>query len=310
MSILPLFYYPTKIVWVDDDEVLLQASTEIFSDANEIQTFSSPISCLHFFSTYVPFLKTVPFLRGKVECDDYDTINHFPVDINSELFERLPMQLERKNEVSIIIIDYRMPLMTGIELCRQLKHVPAKKILLTGDADTACAVSAFNEGIIDCYIRKDNPNIRDEINEYLEILSNNYFSDQSKSLLTHFETDRKIPLSDPVFVRFFKKWCKINEIKEHYVFDKQGNMQLINRQGRKSLFIIHTDRSLNEFNDLYQDGKNIKRYLAEVNERKIIPFFGLGMEAWQFDASRWGCHMFEPNMLVGREKYYWFHHVT
>ena len=309
MSDLPLFFYPTKIVWVDDDEVLLQTSVEIFGGINMIQTFNSPISCLNFFSTYSPYLLSVPFLRGRFECEDYDTINHLPVDINSEAFKQLPGQAERKEEVSIIIIDYRMPDMSGIDLCRQLKHIPAKKILLTGEADTACAVKAFNEGVIDCYIRKDNPNLLNEINDYLDRLSNNYFYDQSKSLLSHIEIDHKIPSSDPEFCGFFKKWCKQNQIQEFYLSDKQGNMQLRNKQGMKSFFIIHTDNTLNTFSDLYQDSKVNSDILIAIQQRKKIPFFGLGMEAWQFDGSCWGNYMFEPAKFVGREKYYWFHKV-
>jgi CheY-like chemotaxis protein len=247
MSVLPLFYYPTTVVWVDDDALLLQVATEILGKELNIQTFTSPIACLNFFSTYESYLAKVPFLCGQEDSDDYETINHLPVDLDTAVFASFPEQAGRKNEISVIITDYNMPDISGIALCRELKKMPAKKILLTGDADTAQAIAAFNEGIIDCYIRKDSPNLVEEIKSYVSALQKEYLNDQTKSLLSYFEVDKKMPYSDSVFAAFFESWRKENAIQEHFIFDKQGNMQLVDTNGRKSFFILHTDTTLNAF---------------------------------------------------------------
>jgi len=305
MTVLPLFRYPTTVSWVDDDDVLLQVATDIIGQDENLITFNSPSSFLSFISTYVPHLETVHFTAPKTECDDYETVNHLPIDINSLAFFQLPTQPERKKEISLLIVDYHMPEITGLELCRHLKNKPFKKILLTGEATIKQAVAAFNEGIIDCFLQKDSPTLIDDIKKHLCILKDEYFLDQSKSLLLHLETDKKIPLSDPIFVSFFKSWCKENEIQEYYLFDKQGNMQVVNSKG-KSCFVIHTDNSLDQFCEIYGDNQDASHLIADVKERKKVPFFGIGLEGWQCNKNDWPQHFYVPEVLEGREKYYWF----
>lgn len=303
MSTLPLFYYPTTIAWVDDDELVLQVANELLGNENNVQTFSSPTACLDFFKNYVPHLANTSFLQGRT--DDNETINHLLVDINTEALMQLPTQHARKNEISVLIVDFRMPEMTGIELCRKLKNINVKKILLTGEADHSLAVRAFNEGIIDCFLQKGSETLADDIKEYLSTLSKEYFFDRSKPLLTHLEIDRKFPLSDPVFISFFKNWCIENNIQEYYLLDKQGDMQVIDIHGKKANFIIHTDKTLDEFYEIYQDNKDTSNLVEAVKERKSIPFFGAGLEGWQFPPGEWPKHFYAPNVIEGREKYYW-----
>lgn len=306
MSALPLFYYPASVVWVDDDELLLNAATEFFGNDVKVETFNSAEACLDFFENYTSILSEISLLSGCGDYEEYDTINHSPVDINTQALRQLPDQLERKNEVCVLIVDYRMHGMTGIELCRKLKSLSAKKILLTGDADSELAVAAFNEGIIDCYIRKDSSMLAAEIMNYLSTLSIEYFNDIGKTLLAHLETDRKIPFTDPIFVEFFMEWRKENRIKEHFIFDKQGNMQLIDDEGNRSLFIVHTDKTLNEFVELYASEKEILNYVEIVKNRTKVPFFGIGLESWQHEVKDWSEYFYTPEVLSGREKYYWF----
>jgi hypothetical protein len=196
--------------------------------------------------------------------------------------------------------------MTGIELCRHLKNTKFKKILLTGEANNELAIAAFNEGIIDCFIRKGSPSLIADIIDYLSALSNEFFYDFSKKLLSHLETNKKIPLSDPVFIKFFKNWQTENHINEHYIFDKHGNMEVIDEKGNKSLFVIHTDNTLNAFTDLHLDDVDAQDYVMEVNQRRKVPFFGVGLESWQYEVSDWSQYFYTPDVLNGREKYYWF----
>jgi len=90
MSALPLFYYPATVVWVDDDELLLSAATEFLGDVAKIKTFQSPKVCLDYFENYSSHLSTMTFLSGCSDYEEYDTINHLPVDINTKASRELP----------------------------------------------------------------------------------------------------------------------------------------------------------------------------------------------------------------------------
>ena len=60
------------------------------------------------------------------------------------------------NDISVVLSDFRMPKMTGVQLCRELerrKH-PAIRVILTGYAELNSIITAINEAGIYRYITK------------------------------------------------------------------------------------------------------------------------------------------------------------
>ena len=305
MAPFPIFNYPTTVLWVDDDNLFLKAISHTLGKQYKISTFNDAKKAVEFFNDYTPLLQSIPFLQGCRNHEDYDTAEHLPVDLNATAFSRIQDILERKNEISVLVVDYNMPGMTGIELCRQLKDLPMKKILITGEVENAQAVSAFNEGIIDRFIRKDSPTLVSELHSYFDILMKQYFKDNTHFLLSHLETDRLLPISDPIFVSFFKSWCEENKVKEYFLTDKQGNFCVIDESGEASYFVVHSDDTLNSFVDIYNDNEDFSTLISAVLSRDKIPFFGVGKDGWQVDSVEWNSHFYAPNILDGRERYYW-----
>ncbi len=70
-----------------------------------------------------------------------------------ELIRRLD---ERDEEVALLLVDYRMPAMNGIELLLEAVKVypEAKRVLLTAYADTEAAIKAINEVRLNHYLLK------------------------------------------------------------------------------------------------------------------------------------------------------------
>ena len=154
---------PSTIAWVDDDKLFLEAAANALGNHHSLLMFTAPQECLKFFDSYTALLPTMNFLRGCTDHESYDIIDHMPVDLNMQTLIKLRECQERHQEISIIIVDYKMSDVNGIELCRQLRSLPMKKILLTGEADEQKAVAAFNEGIIDCFISKTSPTLTNYI---------------------------------------------------------------------------------------------------------------------------------------------------
>jgi response regulator RpfG family c-di-GMP phosphodiesterase len=170
-----------------------------------------------------------------------------PTDID---FEKISFELNNdriKNDISAIIVDQNMPWMNGIELCKKLSHLPFKKILLTGSVTEDEVISAFNNKIIDCYIRKNADNFIEEVKSHVKLLSEKYLSEKSSPLLAHLEADKKLHFSDPEFMTFFSEWCSKNNIVKYFVIDKVGNMRVINDKDEISNFVVYTDDTLKEF---------------------------------------------------------------
>jgi len=312
MPTLPAFYHPTKIVSVDDDHLFLTAVSQLFSPDFLVQTFNHPDDCLAFFDAYVPPLDSISMTRCCIEHEKYDTINHAIIDVDVQNLSQLQFFHDKNQEVSVILVDYSMQKMNGIELCRSLKKFPFKKILLTGNADFHVAVHAFNENIIDRFIRKDSETVAHDIVFHTEKLAQEYFRERTKPFISHLETDGHLPLSDPIFITFFEFWCKNHTIKEYFLIDKKGSFQVTNHQNESFYCIIHTDQSLNAFvefyntcTELYQDKRDIIPFITAIENREKIPFFGPGKESWECTPATWENYFYPATIIHGREKYYW-----
>jgi CheY-like chemotaxis protein len=301
---LPIFYYPSTIAWIDDDALFLKSTSQILL-SNSFKTFVNPHECLKFFETYTPPLSKMNFLRDCIEHEYYETVNHSPVDFNVPALHNLHNMPERSQEISVIIVDYEMPEMNGIELCQKLRSLPFKKILLTGEADHQEAVSAFNNNTIDRFISKDSPTLVADIQTHVAALTEQYFCDRTYALLSHIEADHPSPLSDPTFIDFFRHWCNTHDIKEYTLIDKNGSFLAITADNKCLYFIIHTDRSINSFIKFNDDTHDAEFLINALKQREKIPFFGVGKESWQFEIPEWPNHFYLSNNLIGREKYYW-----
>jgi CheY-like chemotaxis protein len=305
MKTLPLFFYPSTTLLVDDNTLFLKSLNFLFGDDASTMLFTSPQQTLQFFNNYESFLCKTNFIRGAIESDNYDMLNHMPVDFEFSSLQKLRNRIERHSDVAVMITDYNMPEMNGIELCRELRHLPIKKILLTGEAELSLAVAAFNEGAIDCFIRKGTEKIDNEIIFYVKKLSQQFFVEATKSLLDHLETDYVLPFSDPIFISFFNEWCTVNSIKEYYLVDKNGNLLVIDEQNKHYYFTIHTERTLNNLVGLHSDDAEALIYLRAIILREKTPFFGEGIASWDQPPHRWAESFYSPQILQGREKYYW-----
>lgn len=303
MLSLPSFYFPTTTVLVDDDNLFLQGASQLV-DPRRLKTFNDPYDCIRFFDAYSRPLTKMSFLRGLTEDDRYWQTSHAPVDLNVSALHQIYHSAERSDEISIIIVDYKMPGMKGIELCRKLHSQSVKKILLTGEATHEEAISAFNDNTIDRFIRKDSATLVKDIQKHIFDLKHQYFYEQTQPLLSHLEVDYKLPQSDPVFINFFQNLCATHLIKEYYLIDKNGSLILVDNENKISYLIIHTDRSLNEFIKLNNDINGAEHYANLINQHRQIPFFGISKESWQFEINEWPKYFFTSESLDGRDKYY------
>lgn len=305
MSFLPLFSYPTLITLVDDDPVVLHALMELLKDEYAVMAFDQPQQAiLHIENQYALF-SSVKFLRGCNEFENYNLAGHLPVDVNYAAFLKVRSERTQPKEVSVMVIDYYMMQMTGIDLCRYLKSYPMKKILLTGEADERIATMAFNEGVIDCFIRKDYPHLTEKLRFHLNRLSQEYLLEKSQHLQAHLQTDRLLPVSDMAFAEFFKTYCNQQAIREYYAIDQNANFLVINTEGKRSLFIVHTDKTLDEFIELHNDTEHHREWIEAVDARQKIPFFGERKESWEVPLHAWPSCFYTPNVFEGRERYYW-----
>lgn len=303
----PLFYFPSTMICIDDHPDSIAALNTIFKPIRPINTFQDPQEALHFLNHYHSPLSLIPFLRAVTDGDNIGLTEYCPVDLNVLNIAKLAEFSERNKEISLLVIDYNMPEINGIELCRALKGTAMKKILLTGENNYKVALAAFNERIIDNFIQKDSPTLVEELIQSSQTLSHQYFLEKSQALLTHLEASKPLPLSDKKFIVFFEAWRNKNNITEYYLIDKIGSFLCFNHQGEKIHFIVHTESSLKEFSDLYEKeaGNEIPDLFQKLHRYEEIPFFGVGRSPWEEEVNTWVNYFYVAENFEGREIYYW-----
>ena len=85
-----------------------------------------------------------------------DTYRVLPASSGAEALDLLRRVQQRNEPIALLLVDHRMPQMTGIEfLAAATKLYPkAKTVLLTAYADTDAAIRAINEVKLDHYLMK------------------------------------------------------------------------------------------------------------------------------------------------------------
>ncbi len=305
MKALPLFYYPTTILIIDDDKFLIAALEEIFINKNKTVSFLSSSDCLDFLNKYKPPINHKKLLQSVAENDNFVTPQHSPVDFDVTSLSSILNNSERHNEISTMLIDYKMPEINGFELAKKINN-QLKKILLTGKALESEAIEGFNNNLINRFIQKGKEDTEKNILKYTDELMLNYFNELSLPLLSHLETDFLLPQSDAIFIEFFLELCSEKNIEEYYLIDKNGSYLCVDDKGQKFFLVIHTDRSIKNWLDLNQSENAFSdNQKSDIENRSIIPFFGIGKEAWQLDKDEWKKYLHIAFCLEGRENYYW-----
>lgn len=306
MKTLPLFYYPSKWLWVDDDPILLNTMTHVFGEKNQVEPFQSSQVCLNFLKNYKSPLSQESFLKSSKGDESYGILQHTPVDFDITMIAGLANNPKRHEEITVMIIDYNMPELDGFSLAKAIQSLPIQKILLTGKAQESQAIEAFNHNLIHRFIQKGELEMVNKLSTYLEELSLCYFQKLTWPLLSYLETEAPLPLSDPIFIDFFEDYCEKNKVKEYYLIDKQGSLLCIDEDGNRSCLIIQSDRSIQSWLTLYSNEKYLSDgELAKIQSKEKILFFEPGKEAWQVDPSEWPKHFHTPSILEGRERYFW-----
>ncbi|WP_042301375.1 response regulator [Paraburkholderia kururiensis] len=143
----PLFY-PTSVVFVDDSTDFLHALQGIFADRHLNRFFTDPAAALDYLSSRAHEAPQERFSGAAYSEFEKKGGNAFGQDAlhNEGRFE----------EIAAIVVDYQMPGMDGIELLSALSGMACAKVLLTGTADEPRAVDAFNDGLIDFYLKKSD----------------------------------------------------------------------------------------------------------------------------------------------------------
>ncbi|CDZ79388.1 response regulator FixJ [Legionella massiliensis] len=286
------FYFKTEVVLTDDNENFLNALNHKLSNNYLLKPFPNPNNALNYIvSSYENNL--IANASNFIKEASYEDDDNYFVEFSK--IRSLADNSQRNKVISVVIVDYSMPLMNGIEFCEKISHLPILKIMLTGHADFNVAINAFNRGIIDRFLLKDSKNMLYNINESIDIMQKTFFEKQSFPLLSCLSANKNTLVSLSEYSNHFKDIVKNLNAIEYYVLDTLGSYLIISEQGHNYYFIVLTNTQLDELIDVAQSSNVAPDLLEKIVNKTHAPIF-LKEEDYKVPALNW------ENLLYPLEK--------
>ncbi len=301
---IPACYYPTTVIFVDDSKDFLMNFSLQFDPNLAYQLFTSPLQALKVMTKQHVSQLDQKCLSQYAEAPGCPTTTQ-TINIDIAAIHREVYDAQRFSETSVVVVDFAMPDINGLEFCEKLKNYPVKKILLTGQADAEIAISAFNNGIIDRFILKSDPNVIDKVNSAIGELQQHYFQEKSDFMVKALAIDSPNFLQDPAFYSLFCELCKKNDIVEYYLTENTGTFLLLSATGHAHWLIVCTEQDIKMFYDLGHDINAPTEVLERLKSYEYIPHFWQTDRYYEIDPIEWDSFLYYAKKLVGRETYYY-----
>jgi CheY-like chemotaxis protein len=297
------FYHPTSILVLDDDPLFLESLDFQFSDELSCQTFTRPDAALEHLRAQAR--QHPDFSRYFKDCSEMDLgseSRHGDRLLRLQLSELRSMvdDHSRHQRVSVAVVDYDMPKMTGVQFCRAIKDLPIKTILLTGKAGLETAISAFNEGVIDCFLQKQDANVSIALRREIKRLQGEYFEEISDPIQCALALQKPSFFSDPEFLKLFNEVAEENGVVEHYVCSSPPGVMMRDADGNESfLLVCDVDDTKNQC-EVAEDRSAPSDMLQLLRTRKAQAWFPTqeGLYHPDFEAE-WARYIWPAQLLPG-----------
>lgn len=238
--------------------------------------------------------------------EETDFLGKCTSSVDSPQVVQTVLNSQRFGIPAVLVIDYAMPQMNGVELCEALQNLPCKKILLTGYADEKIAVDAFNRDLIDCFIKKDDPDAFDKLETEIIKLQKDFFSTQSNTVAELLSRHCYTFLSDPKIRALVEQLCERHGFVEYYLFPNPSGILFFDAEGKPTLMVIKTQASLISHYEIAQDQDAPPELLAALQAFQLVPFFSDTHGIYD-DVLRhnWMFYCAPSQICEGQQNYYW-----
>lgn len=261
------FYYPTSIMLVDDNERYLHSlQLRLKQDAHYILHANPQHALAQIDEHRISAQVVEACLKTQVEDTSEDT---YRLDLSA--LHHCIYQANRLQEVSVLVVDYAMPQMNGLQFCKQLRDSPVKKIMLTGMADADLAVAAFNDGLIDLFLMKDREDSFEQLDRAILKLQHEYWAERIQSLFSVLPTDSILNKAD--FRDLHGEICQCYQLVESYPLNASGDMLFLDQQAKPHWLGVYDAARLNTLLNIAEGNEAPNEILTMIRQRQVAPFF-------------------------------------
>lgn len=304
---LPIYQHPVLTVLVDDSQSYLDSITFQLDAKLACKTFTDTEAAINWIKAAYRHYRSDLMPPIHVGYDDETSSlerRNATIDLNEIYFSVLNKQ--RHHTPAILVVDYAMPEMNGLQFCKALQGLPCKKILLTGQADERIAVEAFNHKLIDQFIRKNDPAAMDQLATAISYLKTIYFSQLTSTLKDLLTRHTYAFLADAAIAALAEQLCQQYGFVEHYLFPNPAGILFVDAHGKPSLMVVETDTSLLAHYEIAELQNAPEEMLSALAAHAIIPFFSDSEGVYDVSLQKtWASYCRPSNRCRGTQDYYW-----
>jgi CheY-like chemotaxis protein len=297
------FSFPTTVGFVDDSATFLanlslqldsQLAFRFFSSAeralttiNEEESYRSMTE--RFFCRY----------RDRGEESNAQEVIAMSLDV---IWQQVHNE-RRFEHTSVVVVDYDMPGLNGLEMCRRIANPAIKKIVLTGKADEHLAVQGFNEGIIDRFIRKQDVGAIPALNEAISEMQSAYFKQTQHAVVDTLTLSTYRFLADPAFAERASEIFRTLGIVEHYLWPRPGGLLTFDSAGTPYLMLVFSEEALRATREIAVLQNAPAGFLAEFDSHRSVPYFWDSEGYYPSGCTSWHRYMHPATTVQGKDTY-------
>ena len=300
------FFHPTTLLVLDDDPDYVESFKFHFGDQFPCVSYTQPERAIeHILSQEAqrPTLDSIAAQpgaglrahRGQTE----------PVIGGAEQILRMLGDSSRFRRVSVLVVDYDMPSMTGVQVCRALHHLPVRKLLLTGKAGVETAISAFNEGVIDTFLTKHDPEIEKTLPRQILRLQDEYFKTTTDGLAAALRREDIPFMTDPRVIESIDSLIKDRNVVEHYLMANPTGALLIDQSGAALMLVVLDRETLRSQWEVARDNGAPNELLDVLASQRVIPLFPTSSGYFEKDVgSTWPRYLYPAQRIESDRVWY------
>lgn len=267
------FYFPTTVAFVDDSRPFLANLSLELDDDLAFRMYNSPFAALASLNAATPGPSLTERFFSLYQYREETSYAHHVVDLSLDLIHREMYDERRFEQVAVVVVDYDMPDIDGLEFFKNIRNRAVKKILLTGKANEQVAVKAFNERMIDRFIRKQEEDAITQLNRSIDELQQEYFRNVELTLSDTLAVGSHGFLHDTEFGSCFEAIKKQFNIVEHYLTCTPDGLLMLDLAGAAFLLLVQTRESLNASYEIAYDQGAPDELLEHLQSERFVPYF-------------------------------------
>jgi CheY-like chemotaxis protein len=273
---LTAFQYPSTVIIVDDNPDFLANIALQLDPQLALRRFVSPYDALvaingttggasrndpsgRFFS---------PYRQG----DNLDSGAHV-IALGLDTIHREVQNPDRFRQISVAVVDYAMPEIDGLAFCANIKDRKIGKILLTGQADERVAVKAFNDGLINRFIRKQDPDAFKHLTIAIAELQQEYFSRRERRVSEALSVGTHSFLRDPAFIALVERIQRDRRIVEHYLVSKPIGLLMLDAAGNAWRLLVMDREALRSQSEIARELDAPDELVRQLETGRVVPYF-------------------------------------